>query len=1057
MNGFDIRLVALAPNGEELGPLPYPNSVEVGQPYNDLPSLRVDYSAHAPGASHLERPCEVAVQTYDPDTGEWTEGPDSRFLRVKRSGDLTDPTGARSYQMPGYGWQLRKLRLYPSATGTETEEGKRAFAGATVGTVLRTWINEGRSRGALPGLEADFDTQVDSAGREWDTALTLDYELGTDLLSVLEGMAEQGVCDWRFEGRTLRVFAPDTVMARDLASGPAPVDLRLGRDITEAPTDASLEDLVSHLFVAGDEGFRLEVDNPGAQMPWGRWEDYLTQGGVSDEGTARLLAGAALQRGARERVQITRGLMPRVARWLPWRDYRPGDLILAPDGEGHMASLRLRQITLSRDQDGAVTGNLVLNDRFLEAEIRRARRTTALTGGSVGNGGSGAQPAPEGPDTRRPVAPQGLAVHSDAYLDADGAAQGYAGLTWSPVDTATDGGAIDTGAYQVYGRRNVTGQVWRRLVSVDHPDTAIGLSPLPVGQEWAFKVRAVSSRNGLAGPFGPQEVVTLASDTEAPPVPSAPLLSTRLGVISAEWDGAGAGGEPMPADFRHARLWMRGDQGWEHRFDYQGPPREPWTVEHGTLAVTDEGLALNGSATLVRDLGGLDQTLELVARRVDEDRGTLWLAPRAGDAPERGSHYTPEVPVDLYEVPLGQSVVVRIQTQGTRVRAWLDGTLVHDAPLTWGQRFGTRFAVEGTGVVLREARVPATDTWEPIALLEGPTTITVAGQPYNTPRWFRLTAVDRSGNESDPSAEEVTRTEPLVDVDLHPGTVKAAHIQANAVTADKIDAGAVEAGHIRAGAVESRHITADAVNGKTITGAVVRSSAGPGPRWQADGNGIRFWNQNNQVTFNASTATGSVLATGRFQTASSGNRVWIDGNLRGRPRMELHTGDSSQAQPNVFAMGQQSDGFPTGSLVVSGREQTINSTGRADLVLEHGGDFKLVQNHGANSQVGIHKTGRTLRFRGALPSGMFGGTNTFMARGFNPQGESWTWWQWSWGTPIPSGRSAIPFVQLRSGNPEGMSVSVSGANSTGFRIEKRPSGAQHYYLWAVLKEGGHGE
>jgi hypothetical protein len=449
--------------------------------------------------------------------------------------------------------------------------------------------------------------------------------------------------------------------------------------------------------------------------------------------------------------------------------------------------------------------------------------------------------------------------------------------------------------------------------------------------------------------------------------------------------------------------------------------------------------------------------VDLMARRVDEDWGTLWLAPRAGDAPERGNHYTPEVQIDLYEVPLGQSVVVRVQTRGTRVRTWLDGTLVHDAPLPWGQRFGTRFAVEGAGVVLREARVPATDTWEPIALLEGATTITVAGQPYNTPRWFRLTAVDRSGNESDPGAEEVAWTEPLVDVDLHPGTVKAAHIQANAVTADKIDAGAVEAGHIRAGAVESRHITADAVNGKTITGAVVRSSAGTGPRWQADGSGIRFWNQSNQVTFNASTATGNLLATGRFQTASTGNRVWIDGNLRGRPRMELHTGNTSQAQPSVFAMGQQSDGFPAGALVVRGRETTVNSTGRADLVLEHGGDFKLVQNHGPNGQVGIHKTGRTLRFRGALPSGMFGGTNTFMARGFNPQGETWTGWQWSWGTPIPSGRSAIPFVQLRSGNPEGMSVSVSGANSTGFRIEKRPSGAQHYYLWAVLKEGGHGE
>lgn len=66
-------------------------------------------------------------------------------------------------------------------------------------------------------------------------------------------------------------------------------------------------------------------------------------------------------------MQQTRQIRPYVARWLPLKDYRPGDTVLAPGDQGVVQGLRIRQITLSCDADSVIGGNLVLNDRFLGA------------------------------------------------------------------------------------------------------------------------------------------------------------------------------------------------------------------------------------------------------------------------------------------------------------------------------------------------------------------------------------------------------------------------------------------------------------------------------------------------------------------------------------------------------------------------------------------------------------------------------------------------------------------------------------------------------------------
>ncbi|MFG3438321.1 hypothetical protein ACGF0J_13850 [Nonomuraea sp. NPDC047897] len=439
---FDLRLVAYSPFGDRLGVLPHPLAVEVAWPLNDVPSLKLAYTTTAASAGLLDEPCEVAVQ-WSADGNVWTEAPDSRFLRIKRRGDSSNPTGMAQFELPGFVWMLRKIVLYPGVA--PLVDGKRAFLSATAGAILQTFISEAKGRGAVPGLNWDFTPTLDSAGQAWDKVLTIYYQPGMDALTALINLSEQGVCDFRMSGRTVQVYNADTQLSRDLASGPGPVDLRYGRDIAEAPDDGTLEDVASSVLVVGDNGLVETYTNAAAVQPWGPWEQYVGAGGVSDEGTATLLADSALEHAETERVQRTRGIVLYGARWLPLKDYRPGDRVLAPADGGALESLRIRQVTLARHSTGVLGGALVLNDRFLERDIRLARRTAGIVGGSTADAGSGARPAPEAPEPRTPAPPVGLIVNPIAYIDEHGLPQGQVTVTWGAVTQDVGGVALHVG------------------------------------------------------------------------------------------------------------------------------------------------------------------------------------------------------------------------------------------------------------------------------------------------------------------------------------------------------------------------------------------------------------------------------------------------------------------------------------------------------------------------------------------------------------------------------------------------------------------------------------
>jgi hypothetical protein len=139
-----------------------------------------------------------------------------------------------------------------------------------------------------------------------------------------------------------------------------------------------------------------------------------------------------------------------------------------------------------------------------------------------------------------------------------------------------------------------------------------------------------------------------------------------------------------------------------------------------------------------------------------------------------------------------------------------------------------------------------------------------------------------------------------------------------------------------------------------------------GARTEMNNSGFYGYNTSGLETFSVSSVTGAVLVSGHIQTGIGNAHVVIDDMLyRGRPAIQLNTGSTDGLQPVIQSIGAEADGYDAGALVINGREATVNSTGRADLQLKHGGNFSLKQIYGTTGdECGIEKTGDFLYLHG---------------------------------------------------------------------------------------------
>ena len=560
------RLVAYLPNGGKLGNLPAPLSWDASVVNNDLGALKVTYSRRAIGGGILKRGLEQGLEIglEVSDGGAWSEPYNCRYLLIGRSRNAEDVSDTVTLTCQSMGWLSNKILNNDTAHLIQDgdNKGKRAFLSKNPGTIIRTILDENKARkGAGLVLSPGFDTGKDAANDNWKSVYTLYYSLGTSLNSMLSSMVGGGAIDWRTEGRTLRIWNADsTNLSRDLSGR---VHVSMAHDVLEAPEEESIEDLSSDILVEGDNGLIFRESNPAAPTPWGGWESYVSQGGVSDEATAKAFMQTTLASSARVRGQYTRSLLVTNAESLPLVDYRPGDWITAPTVQ-HGEKVRIQQVTVSLDSNG-LKASITLNDKVYDSQVRAAKKIAGITGGATLAGSEGGRPAPE-KDHRTPKAPTGLVVQTDAYISSRGTALGLATLQWAAVSQSTDDTAIDIGSYRVEYRKNIAGAPWVSGGVTDAQRLTIGIGGLECGQRYEFRVRAVPTYSDRLGDWSNVVVALVASDVTPPSIPSKPILTSKLGVVDVQWDGRNNAGGGMELDFDHVEVGISDSNGnWKYR------------------------------------------------------------------------------------------------------------------------------------------------------------------------------------------------------------------------------------------------------------------------------------------------------------------------------------------------------------------------------------------------------------------------------------------------------------------------------------------------------------
>ncbi len=548
------RLVAYRPFGERIGVLAEPVSFSASMLHDDDGAISIEYSMLSGDAQAFDRELtdglEVAVEVSDGTV--YREPDNARFVITGRSGKTDDRTRTVTYSGQSISWLLSKAENNDSShlLADGDNKGKRPFYSANPGVILKTLLDENKERGGVAtGLTLGFDTARDAGGKAWARKYTLYYSLGTDLQTILSSLVNGGGCDWRTSGRTLKMWNADsTALSRDLSKS---VVLQLARDISEAPYEESISDLASTILVEGDNNLLFRMDNPAAPTPWGKWESYASQGGVSDKDTAQAFMASTLADAARVRGQYTRDLIVSDVDSLPLVDYHAGDWITAPT-VSHGEKVRVQEIDLSMRQGEGLSCSIALNDIKYDASVRQAKKIKGITGGAALAGSEGGTTASSDRDHRVPKAPLGLVVQTDAYIGSDGFAHGLATASWSAVTEATNNTAIEIGTYAVEWRKHVDGAPWHSAGTTDK--TQLGFGGLDCGTQIEVRVRAVPTYSDKLGEWSSVFVAAVESDVTPCSVPSKPVLSSELGVVAVHWDGRTSTGASMESDFDHIEV-----------------------------------------------------------------------------------------------------------------------------------------------------------------------------------------------------------------------------------------------------------------------------------------------------------------------------------------------------------------------------------------------------------------------------------------------------------------------------------------------------------------------
>nr|DAO76108.1 MAG TPA: FN3 [Caudoviricetes sp.] len=544
--GLAMRYVAYEQAGARLGVLPDALAGTFTCPRQATPSLTLSYPNGDQGVRGelLDSSVEIAVELCH-DGQTWHEPYNARFVNLSSEWNLVDDgTEHRKADLIHIGHRLEGALVWNVPLASMDKDGKYKFTSRNAGEILRTVWDAAVKRGWGAGLALDVTTAVDSAGQNWAFQTTIAFDPSVSIKSILDTLTNMGMIDYRWRGRTLQVYNADSALKRENTA----VVWRLSAGTSSAPEKLDWSQLCTHVLVKGDGGRTWTFQNPEAPAGMPRTEKVVSAGGVELEGTARRVADLTLKTGATPAAEVKREWEADDLQWLPFEDYGLGDWIQVERGNG-LERMRVTQISISVTENGRCQGHTTFGTMLDDILSRLAKRQKGVLGAVNSDGKN---PRPETPKSRyAPVPPQGLEVSSTVVISDQGWPQAVASLQWQAVSTDTLGVAVDVTGYEISARRFPfsAGQV------MTSKETTAQMGSLTPGARYGFKVRAITA--DTTGRWSTEVEAVMATDTEPPPVPTAPVLTQTLGVLGVYWDGKGTGGAGMPSDFAGIEVSVR--------------------------------------------------------------------------------------------------------------------------------------------------------------------------------------------------------------------------------------------------------------------------------------------------------------------------------------------------------------------------------------------------------------------------------------------------------------------------------------------------------------------
>lgn len=506
--------------------------------FSDVGAIAQEYPTNGVNASQLVDNAIVIAYC------DGTEMYDSRYMiqgggKSDEGDDFTSIKGKNLFDV------FRRTIVLGAATAISD----RVYTNRTVGWILVSLFQAAQTRGAMTGLTWSFTSSNTSSGVAWSTVIDGDFRIkaGRKYIDVIRDFVAAGFLELRFNGTVIEAYNGDAMGVDRSLDDANFVELHRGHDYVNTPHTWTSEGRAKYSLIVGDEdAFYETVDPVAVTGPFGREEMAISQGGTKSTAHLSQINNAALTQVREIRRQYTRELVILPDRPIPNVNYRTSDWIRERVGTTSQR-YRVRAIVITLDQDGRVTsGALTLNDRFLEREIRLARRIDGVMGRATSGGGGGPVLPPS--DITTPNPPTSVVLNSAAYLNNEGVARSEVTATWTPPLLNTDGTTLtDLTVYEVQWRYQ-GGTNWIGSLVSEAPAVISNLIPNKV---FEFRIRAGDNANPTHwSTWTATSSLTLAGDTTPPPVPSTPVVTVRLGVVTVRWDGLPA----MPADFSHVEV-----------------------------------------------------------------------------------------------------------------------------------------------------------------------------------------------------------------------------------------------------------------------------------------------------------------------------------------------------------------------------------------------------------------------------------------------------------------------------------------------------------------------